>query len=324
MCDNEYCRRRERCYSLEPLKLKKGDTIAIIAPASALTESHLENIRINTERLEEMGFKVVYGDHLTGYEDLPFSASIEDRLCDLNWALSSKKIKMIIAARGGYGTMELLPRVDFEGFERHPKIVIGHSDVSALLLPLNKSTNIITYQGPMAGEPWTESTWNCFKKMFVHHKCPGRGIVKYTNEGTITINQGCCEGYLYVVHFDTMMSLFGTKYQLCPKEPYIILVEEIDTSLREIDRMMQTLSLNGILKNASGFVYAKSKTKLFTEEELLDMLRKHLKDYPHIPAFYGLHFGHFFENGEHVFLPNGKYGYIDADKGSIKFRNRRE
>lgn len=300
-----------------PYKLKKGDTISIIATGYALSQSHIDNINNNAQRLREMGFKVIYGRHLFGYEDPPFASSIKNRLSDLNDALRNKDVKMILTARGGYGTMELLPCVDWDAFKCDPKIVIGYSDVTALLLPLNKFTNIVTYQGPMAGEIWTERTWEHFEDLFVKENNVRK--IRYENDGIITLNPGKSEGFLYGAHFDTMMALFSTKYELCPKEPYIILVEEIDTSLREIDRMMQTLSLNGILKNASGFVYAKSKTVLFTEEELIQILNKHLSKFPYVPAFYGLHFGHFVDNGEHMFIPNGKYGTINADEGRICF-----
>lgn len=308
----------------QPPKIKKGDTIAVVAPGHMLTPTHISNLNANIERLESMGFKVKLGKYITGYEEPPFSASVKHRLEDLNWALSDCKVKMIIAARGGYGTMELLECVDFKAFFRHPKIVIGYSDLTSLLIPLSLFTEVITYQGPMMGEFWTEKTWNHFEKMFVYNKCKPKDTITYTNDGIVIINDGYCRGQIFAGHFDTLMALNGTKYELCPDDEYILMVEEIDTSLREIDRMMQTLYLSGILKNASGFVYAKSKTQDFTEEELLDILRKHLCKCPNVPAFYGLHFGHFTGNGEHMFLPNGVNGYIKADKknnmGKISFK----
>ena len=111
-----------------PAYLKKRDTVAIIATARKISE---EEIKPAIAFLESYGLNVICGAHLYK-SDNQFAGTDEQRASDLQWALDNKEISAIIIARGGYGTVRLLEHIDFTEFKKHPKWLVGYSDVTVL------------------------------------------------------------------------------------------------------------------------------------------------------------------------------------------------
>ena len=128
-------------------KLKQNATIAIIAPAGCITEK--ENIERAKSYFEKLGCKIVYGKHL--FNKNKYMAGLdEERLADLHWAFLDKSIDAIICARGGYGCLRLIDKIDYELIKSNPKFFCGYSDITILSAMFLKRAGLITYSGPMA------------------------------------------------------------------------------------------------------------------------------------------------------------------------------
>ena len=138
--------------SIKPPRLKKGDLIGLVAPAS--TPAAAERIEGGVRYLEQLGYRTVVGKHVTdqyGY----LAGSDADRAADLNAMIRNRNVKAIFCIRGGYGTPRMISLVDYAALRRDPKIFVGYSDITALQLAMFRKTGLITFSGPMTGvEMW--------------------------------------------------------------------------------------------------------------------------------------------------------------------------
>jgi len=129
-------------YKTQPRRLSKGDTIGLIAPSSNVLED--EEIYFARDILRSFGFKVKFASHLF------------DR---------DKSVHAIFCLRGGYGSPRILPFLDYDLIAKNPKVLIGYSDVTALLNAIYARTGLITFHGPIARQNFTEYTVESFKKV---------------------------------------------------------------------------------------------------------------------------------------------------------------
>jgi muramoyltetrapeptide carboxypeptidase len=130
----------------KPPRLEPGDTVALIAPASAPPDP--KAIDKSVKKIESMGFKVRLGrnararwGYLAGKENL--------RAKDINAAFADKKVKGIFCVRGGYGTAHLLRTIDYNIIRENPKVFVGYSDITSLHCAFLKKANLVTFHGPM-------------------------------------------------------------------------------------------------------------------------------------------------------------------------------
>ncbi len=133
---------------IKPPKLCRGDVIGLIAPAS--TPSQDEKIENGVQYLEHLGYHVIIGKHVSdqyGY----LAGTDEDRAADVNAMICHKDVKAIFCIRGGYGTPRILQLVNYRALKRHPKIIVGYSDITALQLAVFRKTGLVTFSGPMTG-----------------------------------------------------------------------------------------------------------------------------------------------------------------------------
>lgn len=127
--------------------LKKGDGIAVFSPSSPATVTAEGRYRRGKQYLEQKGFSIIEGA-LTGKRDCYRSGSIKERAAELNELILNPKVKCIMAAIGGMNSNSILPYIDYEALKANPKIIIGYSDVTALLLGIYAKTGMVTYYGP--------------------------------------------------------------------------------------------------------------------------------------------------------------------------------
>ena len=237
----------------KPEKLKKGDLIGICAPASA-PDTH-ENLQRGIRYLERNGYRVKPGRNLMrrhGY----LAGTDKQRAEDLNDLFADRHVKAIFVARGGYGSHRILPLLDYSVVRRHPKILVGYSDITALQLALFARAGLVTFSGPMVasdlGKKLTgeaeEEFWDTLtspripKPLSCPEYLPGASIRKQISAGRIM------GGNLSLV-----ASLVGTQY--FPSDHHLILLlEEIDERPYRIDRLLQQIRLAGILKRSRGIV----------------------------------------------------------------------
>lgn len=261
--------------------LKKGDSIGVFSPSSPITKTSPNRTKRAIEYLEDKGFKVVKGS-LTGKSDYYRSGSIKERIEELNSLIRNPNVRCIMSTIGGMNSNSLLPYIDYEAFKKDPKIIIGYSDVTAILLGIYAKTGISTYYGPALVasfgelEPYVSETYKYFKNILMDEiqypyevKMPKFWTDEYINWETqdrskapvdnslITVNDGVCEGRLIGGNLNTMMGIWGTEYIPEIKKGDILFIEDSLKDCATIERSFSLLKLSGVFDKISGIILGK-------------------------------------------------------------------
>lgn len=336
--------------SILPPRLKTGDTIGIVASASNITD--LTKIPLIKQRFEAMGFRVILGKHIYAQTPTPIGAkklsdsnpdikedldhsyiqyagTPKERADDLMDMFRNVKVKAIIELRGGYGSAQILDLLDYKIIKQNPKILIGFSDITSLLLAINQQTGLITFHGPVAVIDWNDFSYDHFKRIVMNGAHPvvlDNYIPALDDDGNVsnlnfTITSGQAEGRLIGGNLTLLVNLLGTKYQ--PDFNHTILfVEDADEKdLYRIDRMLSQLKNAGVLNKISGFIFTSCSGCSLTTlgySTLMQTFKQYIKPLK-IPAFFGTMVGHF---GSNYTLPVGANVKIDADSGNIIIKDR--
>jgi len=309
--------------NIKPLPLKKGDTIGIVAPGFTLPKPEL--VRNFASMLEEEGYQVIFGENTFGKYGY-FSGTDEERASDLNEMFRNKAVKGIVAARGGWGGARILSLLDYEAIKADPKVFIGYSDITSLLLAIYQKTGLVTFHGPVGTSDWNRFSYKHYNKILIKEKAYKiRGTKKVKPDATIEeaetarylINDGKATGTLVGGNLTVLCGMVGSEY-LPDFEGKILFLEDVGEAVYRIDRYLTQLKLAGILDKLAGIVFAscasceeEDRSDNFTLREILKFHLEPLK----IPAFFGLLSGHL---KEQYTLPIGVNVEIDAKKGNIK------
>lgn len=307
--------------ALKPAALKKGDTIGLVCPAySAFVK---EDVQVTIESLEVLGFKVKKGEHIFdryGY----LAGSDEDRATDINKMFADKSINGIMAMHGGWGCARILPLLDYKTIQQNPKVFIGYSDITALLLGIYAKTGLVTFHGPVGSSTWNKFSVDNFRNMLMEGSVvqmmnptnKGDNLVQ-TEDRIYTINGGKATGRLIGGNLTVLSHVLGSPYVPDFKDS-ILFLEDVGEDLYRIDRMITQLKLAGILSQLSGFVFGKctdcppSKGG-YGSLTMEDIFEDHIKPLK-IPSFSGAMIGHIKDK---FTIPVGLEAIIDAGSGSI-------
>lgn len=283
-------------------KLKIGDSIGIFSPSSPITCSCPNRFERAKKYLQSKGFKIIEGN-LTGKSDFYRSGSIRERVEELNALIRNPKVKCIMSTIGGMNSNSLIPYIDYESFKKNPKIIIGYSDVTAILLAIYAQTGISTYYGPALvasfGElsPFVDFTYKYFKEItmdkikfpyvfetpkywtdeLINWEMQDRSKEKRENQW-ITINEGRVRGRLIGGNLNTMQGIWGSEYMPKIKEGDILFIEDSLKNCADIERSFSLLKVSGVLDKISGIILGKhelfddSKTGRKPYEILLEVL----------------------------------------------------
>ncbi|WP_433750267.1 S66 peptidase family protein [Falsibacillus pallidus] len=294
---------------MKPQRLKKGDTIGVISPASSPNQ---ENLTRAIEKLQNMyGVKVKLGKSaLNTYGYL--AGSDLERLEDLHDMFEDKEVKGIICACGGYGTGRIASILNYELIKENPKVFWGYSDITFLHTSIRQITGLTTFHGPMLGsdlgeEDAHEDSWKSLQQLFEP------AAFTYTEELSPleTLHGGKGEGILTGGNLCLMVSTLGTAFEINTKDK-IILIEDIHEEPRSVDRMLNQLYMTGKLQEASGLVFGDFKDcgpgdrKLSLE---LDEVLDHYARLAKVPAVKGFQIGHC---NPHYAVPLGVKATLDA------------
>ncbi|MGK0467257.1 S66 family peptidase [Clostridium sp.] len=276
-------------------KLKVGDSIGIFSPSAPITYSCPNRFHRSKEYLQSKGFKIVEGN-LTGKSDFYRSGSIKERAEELNALIRNPEIKCIMATIGGMNSNSILPYLEYDEFKKNPKIIIGYSDVTAILLAIYAQTGISTYYGPALvasfGElpPFVDFTYKYFKEItmdkmkipyvfetpeywtdeHVNWETQDRIKVKRKNQW-ITIYGGNVRGRVIGGNLNTMQGIWGSKYMPEIKDGDILFIEDSLKDSATIERCFSFLKVNGVFDKISGIILGK--------HELFDDMKTGRKPY---------------------------------------------
>ena len=232
---------------IQPPYLKKGDKIAIVSPARRIT---FEEVFPAMKLFQKWDFEVVLGTHVFG-NNHQFSGTDEQRLQDFQQMLDDPSIRAIIAARGGYGTVRIIDKLDFSRFSQHPKWIIGYSDVTVLHSHIHRNFGIQTLHATMPLNIEESDTQNVSIESL--YKSLTGGKLFYTKHITFHDKTGLTEGVLVGGNLSILNSLMETPSDI-DTEGKILLLEDVDEYLYHIDRMMINLKRAGKLKHLKGLI----------------------------------------------------------------------
>lgn len=242
-----------------PSYLKPGDTIGITCPAGYITE---KDILPAVQQMESWGFKVRLGSTV-GKRDFTFGGTDEERAEDFQQLLNDKTIKAIMCARGGYGAVRLVDKLNFEKFLLHPKWVIGFSDITVLHGHLNRNYNVASIHSKMCNsfpEDWTKAETIQIETI-LSIRDSLRGVkMKYSTLANMQNRTGIAQGVLVGGNLKTIESLAGSKSDLRTAGK-ILFVEDTGEYLYSIDRMFWNLKRTGKLDKLAGLVIGGFKIK---------------------------------------------------------------
>ncbi|MFI5149259.1 MAG: LD-carboxypeptidase [Bacteroidia bacterium] len=298
---------------IRPPALKTGDTIAITSPAGAVWDSHQVDVFVAI--LQGLGFKVKKGQTLTERYGF-FAGKDELRAKELNDLFTDREVKAIFCMKGGWGCARLLPLINFGNISANPKIIMGFSDITSLLIAIQAKTGMTTFHGPVGNSGWNDFTVGYLKRVLMTGE-----TVTYLSTGKqedipLVINPGKATGMLCGGNLSVLAGMMGSAYLPSWKNK-ILFLEETGEEPYRIDRMLTQLRLCGVLENLSGLIFGKcikctadEPDKAFTFQQVLEQNIKPLG----IPAFYGAMIGHI----ENKFtVPVGIKAVMDAEKGTL-------
>jgi muramoyltetrapeptide carboxypeptidase len=263
--------------------------------------------------LEQLGFKVVLAPNAL-QKNRYLAGTDAERLSDLIHMFLDPTIDGLICLRGGYGSMKLLSRIDYQIVRNNPKILVGYSDITALQIAIWKHTGLVTFSGPMLvsdfGREAGEYTIKHFYRALTSPMALG-AIPPAPDIKSEVLRPGRASGRLLGGNLTLIAATLGTPYEI---DTYgtILFLEDVDEQPYRVDRMLQQLRLAGKFSHVAGVVFgefvgceAEENASSFS---LLEVLKEAMKDIA-VPCFYGLATGHGVNKAT---LPLGVQAEIDA------------
>lgn len=299
---------------IRPPRLRPGARVALVAPAGPLAEDAVERA---LRRVRAWGWEPLLGEHARARHGY-LAGTDEQRAADLNAALRSPDNDAIWCLRGGYGTMRILERADWEALAERPRPLVGFSDITALHLAARRR-GVVSFHGPHPAvadlPPFAER--GLLRALTVPD--PG-GLLPFPAGGpdhAITLAGGVAEGPLVGGNLALLAATVGTPFAMRARGA-ILFLEEVGEPVYRVDRMLSQLLLAGALDGVAGVaIGAFSECPdppdaglPAAEEVLLDRLRE-----LNVPVASGFPFGHVPDNWT---LPVGVRARLDADAGTLE------
>ncbi len=231
-----------------PPYLKPGDTIGLVAPGGFMP---FEKMQTCIQTLENWGYQVRLGATTQSVSNNYFSGSDGERLRDLQQMLDDKHIKAVFCARGGYGVSRIIDDLSFKKFKKHPKWVIGFSDITVLHAHLFSKYKIASLHAPMAAA-FNDGEFNNDYVQSLKKVLSGEGI-EYACEGHEFNHPGETTGELVGGNLTLIAHLIGTKSDLNTKNK-ILFLEDVGEYLYNVDRMLLQLKRSGKLDKLKGLI----------------------------------------------------------------------
>ncbi|MCR9182524.1 MAG: LD-carboxypeptidase [Flavobacteriaceae bacterium] len=226
-------------------KLKKGDAVAIVSTARKISKAEIQPA---IDLLESWGLKTVIGETI-GAEENQFAGNDAFRASDLQRMLDNSTIKAIWCARGGYGTARIIDNLDFTNFKKHPKWIVGYSDVTVLHSHLHK-LGYETLHAPMPIdiEKQSKEAVSCLKRALFGEAF----TIQYDSRDSLS-RPGMAAGELVGGNLSILYSLCGSASAIDTRGK-VLFIEDLDEYLYHIDRMMQNLKRNGYFNHLAGLI----------------------------------------------------------------------
>jgi muramoyltetrapeptide carboxypeptidase len=308
---------------IRPPALQPGDTVGLITPASYVSDP--DRLLLAERTLKHFGLTPKWGRHIgkrSGY----LGGSVQERLDDLHEMFRDRSVNAVWAIRGGYGSAQLLDRIDYGLLRKNPKIFLGYSDITAMHLAIQKQAGLVTFHGPVVLSRFSDFTQTHFRRALFETEPIGT----LTNPPPSnwlrpdhllrTVRPGKARGALTGGNLTLISTMMGTPYEI-ETRGRILLLEDVDEQPYSIDRMLTQLRLAGKFDGVAGVVFGEcsecrprefrpSLESTFSTGEVIDQILGDLK----VPVLSGLTIGH---TDDQLTIPLGLAATLDADKGEL-------
>jgi muramoyltetrapeptide carboxypeptidase len=306
-----------------PARLSPGDTVGVVAPASATFQT--VDIAIARESLEALGLKVRIGTHVLSRHGY-LAGQDKERAADINTFFGDSDVRAVLPIRGGWGSSRVLPHLDYDLIRNNPKVVVGFSDITALHMGIQAKTGLVTFHGPNGMGRWDEWSLDYFKRVVFAGeavsmenptKLSDRNALAQTEHRVQTITPGTARGRLLGGNLTVLTAILGSPY-VPSFDGAILFLEDVGEDLYRVDRMFTQLKLAGVLERIRGFVFGTCAEcepgEGFASLTLEEILGDHIKPLG-VPAWFGAMIGH---QTPQWTVPVGIDAEIDATKGTVR------
>jgi muramoyltetrapeptide carboxypeptidase len=307
---------------VRPPRLVPGSRVALVAPAGPILER--DDLTRAQDLCRALDYEPVLGKN--AYNRHGYLAGTDDeRVADLNAAVQDPAIDAIWCIRGGYGTIRLIDQVDFAALARHPKALIGFSDITTLLNAVTRCAGVVSFHGPVARAAMPGFTRRHFDRVLGSSQAPGRldrlpipgDILLPPESRIVSLAGGVAEGPLIGGNLTLLQCLIGTPY-LPDFHGAILFLEDAGEELYRVDRMLAHFRILGLLGQLAGVMIGR-----FTELERggpdgalgLDEVLATYFGALNIPVAYGFPIGHIADQWT---LPLGVRARLDAGTGEVE------
>jgi muramoyltetrapeptide carboxypeptidase len=307
---------------VKPKRLAPGDTLGLVLPASA--EFQADDISLAVDQMQALGFKVKIGAHAYdrhGY----FAGRDRDRAADLNAMFADDSVAGIVCYTGGWGSPRVLPLLDYDLIRRKPTVLIGYSDITALLNAITQRTGLVTFHGPVGSSNIEPYSLDNFRRVVMTAEPAGtlstppkrpNDIVDRINR-VVRLAPGKASGRLAGGNLTLVAATMGTPYEV-QTDGAILFLEDIREEPYRIDRMLTQLALGGKFDRVAGVAFGRctdcvNRSGGGSGFSIEDVLRDRFGSL-RVPVVSGLPFGHIEQK---LTLPVGIRATLDADAGTL-------
>ena len=306
-----------------PPALREGSTIGVVAPASGSTSGDISS---GAAALRRLGYRVKLADNLgRGFGYL--AARDEVRAREFMQFIRDPEIDCVMAVRGGYGVMRILPLLDFEEIRANPKIIIGYSDITALVNAVYQKSDMVAFHGPVATSGYDSYSVDSFRRVLTEARPAGTfeesdeyNGSSFTEARASTIVSGKASGRLVGGNLSLVSDVMGTPYEI-DMEGKILFLEEIAEEPYRVDRMLTQLVLSGQLQKCTGVALgrftkceAPRRGGEFQVSLSIEQVIRNTLEPLGIPTVYGLSIGHI---SKKLTVPIGGMATLDADRKTL-------
>ncbi|MEO7651756.1 MAG: LD-carboxypeptidase [Bryobacteraceae bacterium] len=309
---------------IRPRPLRPGDTVGLITPSSFVSDP--DRLATADRTIRYFGLIPKFGGTVRRKSG-SLGGTVEERVNDLHAMFRDPEVAGVFAIRGGYGSAQLLDRIDYNLIRANPKVFLGYSDITAMHLAIQKKAGLITFHGPVPLSGFTEYTQMHFRRGLF--QTGPLGIVTNPPESNAlrpdhplrVIRPGKARGPLAGGNLTLISTTLGTPYEI-ETRGRILLLEDVEEQPYSIDRMLTHLRLAGKLDGVAGIVFGECSDcrsrdfkpsfsdGSFSLGEVLDEILGKLN----IPVLAGLTIGH---TNDQLTLPLGVMATLDTAKGEL-------
>jgi muramoyltetrapeptide carboxypeptidase len=311
---------------IKPKALRAGDMVGVIAPGTAVPDP--DRLALVEPTLKFFGLRAKLGKHVaagTGH----VSRTVSERLDDLHAMFRDAEVKAVFCIRGGYGSMQLLDRIDYDLVRRNPKVFLGYSDITALHLAINRHANLTTFHGPIVLSSFTDYTRRNFRQALFDARPAGK-LTNPVESNQLrpehplrTIRGGTATGQLVGGNLSLVTALMGTPYEI-ETRGRVLFLEDVGEEPYRIDRMLTQLRLAGKLEQAAGIVFGECSEcapndykPSFAWDSTLGEVLDNILGSARVPVFTGLTIGH---TADQLTLPLGVAAALNADEKTLELK----